>query len=65
MDIYDVVTHLTSKLRIKLSLKINNLRHIEQNWTSIVESNWIFSKLYLLIYIYIYIFIYDLESNWI
>ena len=24
-----------------------------QNWTSIVESNWIFSKLYLLIYIYI------------
>ena len=25
-----------------------------QNWTSIVESNWIFSKLYLLIYIYIY-----------
>ena len=26
-----------------------------QNWISIVESNWIFSKLYLLIYIYIYI----------
>ena len=26
-----------------------------QNWTSIVESNWIFSKFYLLIYIYIYI----------
>ena len=26
-----------------------------QNWTSIIESNWIFSKLYLLIYIYIYI----------
>ena len=25
-----------------------------QNWISIVESNWIFSKLYLLIYIYIY-----------
>ena len=25
-----------------------------QNWTSIVESNWIFSKFYLLIYIYIY-----------
>ena len=24
-----------------------------QNWTLIVESNWIFSKLYLLIYIYI------------
>ena len=24
-----------------------------QNWTSIVESNWIFSKFYLLIYIYI------------
>ena len=30
-----------------------------KNWTSIVESNWIFSKLYL----YIYIYIYDLESN--
>ena len=26
-----------------------------QIWTLIVESNWIFSKLYLLIYIYIYI----------
>ena len=26
-----------------------------QNWTSIVEFNWIFSKFYLLIYIYIYI----------
>ena len=39
---------------IKLSLKINNLRHTAQNWTSIVESYWIFSKLYLLIYIYIY-----------
>ena len=25
-----------------------------QNWTSIVESNWIFSKFFLLIYIYIY-----------
>ena len=24
-----------------------------KNWTSIVESNWIFFKLYLLIYIYI------------
>ena len=24
-----------------------------QNWTSIVKSNWIFSKIYLLIYIYI------------
>ena len=28
-----------------------------KNWTSIVESNWIFFKLYLLIYIYIYIYI--------
>ena len=28
-----------------------------QNWTSIVESNWIFFKFYLLIYIYIYIYI--------
>ena len=28
-----------------------------QNYTSIVDFNWIFSKLYLLIYIYIYIFI--------
>ena len=28
-----------------------------QNWISIVESNWIFSKIYLLIYIYIYIYI--------
>ena len=26
-----------------------------QNWISIVEFNWIFSKFYLLIYIYIYI----------
>ena len=26
-----------------------------QNWTSIVKSNWIFSKFYILIYIYIYI----------
>ena len=25
-----------------------------QNWTSIVEFNWIFSNIYLLIYIYIY-----------
>ena len=25
-----------------------------QNWTSIIESNWIFSKFNLLIYIYIY-----------
>ena len=38
---------------IKPSLKINNLGHKMQNWTSIVESNWIFSKLYLLIYIYV------------
>ena len=50
MDIYDVVTHLTSKLRIKLSLKINNLRDMAQNWISIIKSNWIFSKLCLLIY---------------
>ena len=28
-----------------------------QNWTSVVESNWIFSKFYPLIYIYIYIYI--------
>ena len=27
-----------------------------QNWTSIVKSNWVFSKFYLLIYIYIYIY---------
>ena len=27
-----------------------------QNWTSIIECNWIFSKFYLLIYIYIYIY---------
>ena len=25
-----------------------------QNWTLIIESNWIFSKLYIYIYIYIY-----------
>ena len=25
-----------------------------QNWTSIIEFNWIFSKIYLYIYIYIY-----------
>ena len=51
MDIYDMVSHLISKLRIKLSLEINNLGHMTQNYTSIVESNWIFSKLYLYIYI--------------
>ena len=28
-----------------------------QNWISIVEFNWIFSKFYLLIYIYIYMYI--------
>ena len=27
-----------------------------QNWTLIIKSNWIFSKVYLLIYIYIYIY---------
>ena len=33
-----------------------------QNWTSIAESNLIFSKFYLLLYIYIYIYItYKLE----
>ena len=31
-----------------------------QNWTSIIESNWIFSKFYLLIYIYIYIVTYKI-----
>ena len=35
-----------------------------QNWTSIVESNWIFSKLYIYIYIYIYFKQYNVhESN--
>ena len=58
MDIYDMVQHLIPKLRNKTLFKINNLGHMMQNWTSIVESNWIFSKLYLLIYIYIYIYIY-------
>ena len=54
MDIYDVVPHLNPKLKKKKnSLKINNLGHIAQNWTLIVESNWIFSKLCLLIYIFI------------
>ena len=48
-----MVPHLIPKLKIKLSLKMNNLGHMAQNWTSIVESNWIFSKFYLLIYIYI------------
>ena len=33
-----------------------------QNWTLIVESNWIFSKLYIYIYIYIYIYM-DLEKH--
>ena len=28
-----------------------------QNWISIIKSNWIFSKIYLLIYIYIYIYV--------
>ena len=55
MDIYDMVQHLIPKLRNKTLFKINNLGHMMQNWTSIVESNWIFSKLYPLIYVYIYI----------
>ena len=50
-----MVPHLIPKLKLKLSLKMNNLGHMAQNWTSIVESNWVFSKFYLLIYIYIYI----------
>ena len=41
------------KLRNKTLSKINNLGHVE-NWTSIVESNWIFFKFYIYIYIYIY-----------
>ena len=49
-----MVPHLIPKLRNKTPLKVNNLGHMTQNWTSIVESNWIFFKLYLLIYIYIY-----------
>ena len=48
---------------------MNNLGHMVQNWTSIVESNWILSKIYLGLYyngvgalykwlnIYIYIYI--------
>ena len=56
MEIYDIVPHLIPKfLKKKSSLEINNLGHITQNWILIVESNWIFSKHYLLIYIYIYI----------
>ena len=47
--------HLIIKLRNKIFSKNNNLGHMMQNLTSIVESNWIFSKFYLLIYIYIYI----------
>ena len=47
-----MVPHLIPKLRNKTPLKVNNLGHVTQNWTSIVESNWIFFKLYLLIYIY-------------
>ena len=38
MDIYDVVPHLTPKLRNKI-LKINNLGHMAQNSTSIVKSS--------------------------
>jgi len=49
MNIYDMVPHLTLKLRNKIFSKINNLGHIAQNWTSIVESNWIFSKFWLYI----------------
>ena len=53
MNIYDVVPQLGPKLRRKKnSLKINNLGHMAQIWTLIVESNWIFSKFYLFIYIY-------------
>ena len=49
MDIYDVVPRLTPKLRNK-TLKINNLRHMAQNWTSIVKYSYIFSKFCLYIY---------------
>ena len=43
-----------------------------QNWTLIVESNWIFSKLYIYIYIYIYgfgkafiiLYILKMVSDW-
>ena len=54
MNIYDMVRHLIPKLRNKTLKKKKILRHMAKNWTSIVESNWIFFKLYLLIYIYIY-----------
>ena len=38
---------------IKLSLKINNLKHMSQKMISIVKSNFIFSKFCIYIYIYI------------
>ena len=68
MDIYDMVQHLIPKLRNKTLFKINNLGHMMQNWTSIVESNWIFSKLYILIYIYILnslVFVHNNSLEWI
>ena len=34
-----------------------------QNWTSIIEFNWIFPEIYLLIYIYIYIYIYGAKLD--
>ena len=38
---------------------------MRQNWISIVESNWIFSKFYLLIYIYIYIDVSPLQDDYL
>ena len=39
-----------------------------QNWTLIIESNWIFSKLYIYIYIYIdmekHLYILKMVSDW-
>ena len=46
--------HLIIKLRNKTFSKNNNLGHMMQNLTSIVEFNWIVFNIYLLIYIYIY-----------
>ena len=58
MVIYDMVLHLIPKLRNKSLSKNKKFRTHDAKLDFIVESNWIFSKLYLLIYIYIYIYIY-------
>ena len=55
MVIYDMVSHLIPKLRNKSFSKNKKFRTHDAKLDFIVKSNWIFSKLYLLIYIYIWL----------